>query len=395
MIIQIHGAGFYNYGAWLMLEIVVSELSSRLSDIGPIEFCSLPSPGTTYEIASTYKLKTVLPQTWRRNPLKYLTAPTFERLIPNELQRILGIVPRNKVDVVIDISGYAFGDHWGPDISRICGRRFRFLHDRGKPIIMLPQMMGPFENEKVRRETKKLLACTDHVYLRDESSLSAVNEIIDDPAKVSLAPDITIFSSGEMVEPRPPFACLIPNERMLDQGVKKWGSRYLQLLTQAGQRLLALDRDVVLLSHAPGGGDLAIAQQLAERLDSQRVEVVTNVTPKRAKGIISKADLVVGSRFHALVAALSSGVPAIAIGWTHKYSHLLSDFGIPGLNFDPNQTNDELLDLIRECVDNTRNATIRQTLLQSKKPMAPSNDQMWQDVASHLQHYRNSDRWQR
>ncbi len=395
MMIQIHGAGFYNYGAWLMLETVISELSSRLSNLGPIEFCSLPSLGTTYEIASTYRLKTVLPQTWRRNPFKYLAAPTFERLIPDDLQRILGIVPRNKVDVMIDISGYAFGDHWGSNISRICGRRFRFLHNRGKPVIMLPQMMGPFENEKVKRETRNFLPCIDHVYVRDQSSLYALREIIDDPAKVSLAPDITIFSSGEMVEPRPPFACLIPNERMFDQGAKKWGTRYLPLLTQAGERLLGLDRDIVLLSHAPGGGDLAIVQQLAERLDSPRVEVVANVTPKRAKGIISKADLVVGSRFHALVAALSSGVPAIAIGWAHKYSHLLLDFGIPQLNYGPDQTDQELLDLIEKCLDKTHNATIRQTLLQSKKQLASSNDQMWQDIASRLRHYRSNDKCQR
>lgn len=259
---------------------------------------------------------------------------------------------------------------------------------------MLPQMMGPFENKKVRRATKNLLACTDHIYVRDESSLSAVNAIIHDPAKVSLAPDITIFSPSEIIEPRPPFACLIPNERMLDKGAKKWGSRYLELLTQAGQKLLALDRDIVILCHTPSDGDLSIAQQLAEKLDSPRVQVVANVNPKLAKGIISKADLVVGSRFHALVAALSSGVPAIAIGWAHKYPHLLSDFGIPNLNFDPNQTDKELLDLIGKCVSKTHNETIRQTLLQSKMQMVPTYERMWQDVASRLRQYRNSDSWQ-
>ena len=390
MMIQIHGAGFYNYGAWLMLETVISELSTRLSNLEPIEFCALPNIGTTYEKATAYRLKTVLPQTWRRNPLKYFTAPVFEQLMPDELQRILGIVPRNKVDVLIDISGYAFGDHWGSAISRSCGRRFRYLSNRGKPVILLPQMMGPFENKKVKRETINFLPYIDHVYVRDQTSLSAVNELIDNPAKVSLAPDITIFSSSERVAPRPPFACLIPNERMLDKGVQKWGSRYLQLLINAGQRLLKLDRDIVLLCHAPGGDDLIMAQQLATKLNSSRVEVITNVTPKYAKGIISGADIVIGSRFHGLVAALSSGVPAIAIGWAHKYSHLLSDFGIPDLNFEPNQTDEDLLDLIEECTNKTHNDNIRHILLQSKKHMAASNEQMWKDVASRVQNYQAS-----
>ena len=38
-------------------------------------------------------------------------------------------------------------------------------------------------------------------------------------------------------------------------------------------------------------------------------------------------DLLLASRFHALVFGFSQGVPAAALGWSHKYEELFSLFG--------------------------------------------------------------------
>lgn len=51
--------------------------------------------------------------------------------------------------------------------------------------------------------------------------------------------------------------------------------------------------------------------------------------PVQLKGVLGTARPVVGSRFHALVGALSQGVPVLAIGWSHKYDELLRQFDCP------------------------------------------------------------------
>src|SRR5690606_22797023 len=64
-------------------------------------------------------------------------------------------------------------------------------------------------------------------------------------------------------------------------------------------------------------------------MDDPHVVAMTGVyTADDIKGAIANCDLVIGSRFHALIAALSQGIPAAALGWSHKYAELLQSFGL-------------------------------------------------------------------
>ena len=45
------------------------------------------------------------------------------------------------------------------------------------------------------------------------------------------------------------------------------------------------------------------------------------------KGEIAKCDILVSSRYHSCVAALSAGIPVLVIGWHYKYSELLERYG--------------------------------------------------------------------
>jgi polysaccharide pyruvyl transferase WcaK-like protein len=47
-----------------------------------------------------------------------------------------------------------------------------------------------------------------------------------------------------------------------------------------------------------------------------------------AQSIEGHMDLMIGSRFHSCVFALSAGIPAVALGWTHKYPELMALVGL-------------------------------------------------------------------
>jgi colanic acid/amylovoran biosynthesis protein len=54
------------------------------------------------------------------------------------------------------------------------------------------------------------------------------------------------------------------------------------------------------------------------------------------KRLIALCDMVVVSRFHAMVAALAAGVPPLVLGWSHKYTEVMNDFELAegAFNFD-------------------------------------------------------------
>jgi len=53
-------------------------------------------------------------------------------------------------------------------------------------------------------------------------------------------------------------------------------------------------------------------------------------TAAELKSVIGHADLLLGSRYHSIVAALSHRVPAVAVGWSHKYGELMASVGLEG-----------------------------------------------------------------
>jgi colanic acid/amylovoran biosynthesis protein len=96
------------------------------------------------------------------------------------------------------------------------------------------------------------------------------------------------------------------------------------------------------------------------------------------KAMIGQCDLVVGSRFHSLVAALSQGVPSVALGWAHKYVELLGDFGQEDLVIDRGHLSEqEFVDMVTGAWERREEsaATIRGHLPAVKKRVGEVFDQ--------------------
>ena len=83
-------------------------------------------------------------------------------------------------------------------------------------------------------------------------------------------------------------------------------------------------------------------ERIVNQVDGDNMISLTQYeySPQELKGIISTFHLFVASRYHSLVASMSSCVPSIAIGWNHKYSGLFEEFGVEEYSFEINNEMD-------------------------------------------------------
>ena len=230
MLFEIYGAGFGNKGAQLMLYTTVERL--RLYD-SSIEFAIVPKPGEKYQDYADLKLATLFPNImlypdwthrylYRSSLLRHVVMWPLSILLPNKAAQTLGLVKREHCDGLIDISGYAYGDGFPTARTKQMLSIIRGYRRRKKPVIVLPQMFGPFNNSNTASAFVECMKLVDQVYARDQISFECAQNLLGHDVNLELAPDITIFSANGPVlgvEGSKRYGCIVPNERMLDQGL--------------------------------------------------------------------------------------------------------------------------------------------------------------------------------
>ena len=398
MLVEIYGGGFENKGAQLMVSTVVNELSKRIDGI---EFCMAWRRDRSINDMLNSNCKPIFPShiyAGRRNgfPLYYKFANLVSCLIKEKHLTPYGLVNPRKCDAVIDISGFAFGDVWGPLKTIAFATVAKSYRKRNKPVIMLPQMLGPFKNQACNKAFKKLAQEVSVLYARDRVSEKHAAMFPELQGKLKKAADITIFADHSCHSEIPKIAdvFLIPNSHVLTKKTTDWSQdAYIGTFTSMYHKLENEGLDVKILVHDYIGLDENLAEKIALSIlptDSQSI-IYKNSNPQQLKQAISQCKFIVGSRFHGLVAALANDVPTIAIGWGHKYTELLHDFGQDEFNIESSSESEKLLnDLLPRMIDNkTRNDAISK-MQKCKDLLRDSNETMWDDVVKRLHFGKHS-----
>jgi len=301
-------------------------------------------------------------------------------LMPAKVRRTVGFWSRSDVDVVLDASGFGYGDYWG--LEKLKRRLVRLGTNwrKGKRVlIVMPQALGPFEKPGMADAAKTAFKNADLVFVRDRSSKGFVDKLGPLGPHVKSAPDFTNLLHPELparLEHMRGAALVISNEKVVGNDAAKRAT-YIDYLVLACETLKAAGQRVVLLVHE-GAGDRRIADEVNARLSSQ-AEVLDEKSPLVTKAVIGVANVIVSSRFHGLISALSAAVPALACGWSHKYAELMSDYGCPEFNVDLNDKaswQPKLDDLIAAGAS----PEYRRKLAQAGDAQRALSEGMWGDV---------------
>ncbi len=307
-LIEIAGVWLPNKGAELMAHTVVTQLGSRLPGA---RFCSRAQGPDAHR-----RSMGIEPITARRS--HQIAARLFRAFYGGAKDN--GQLPG--VTHVIDISGYAYGDHWGVQKAR--NRAGAYLR-AGLPLYMLPQAFGPFEDTKLSNEMLRIVTDARRISARDAESLAHL-EALGVGRALPRFPDITFsldVSDRPVAMPEQPFSALVLNRKSIGAGIDEAG--LLSLYAEAAKILKANRLPPIIVLHEPQA-DRIISEQLAEIAG---LEIVCLDDARDIKALVGSAELVVTGRFHGLVNGLSAAVPSFAVSWSHKYQELLGEFGCP------------------------------------------------------------------
>jgi len=391
MTIEIHGAGFRNKGAELMLRTAIAEIRKRLPEA---EFAIDPTVGS-YSERAKLRLRQIMPPRWWMGSRRFRVGLMAQRALSpiltsaplRQFTDMYGGVALSEIDALVDVSGFAFTDQWGTAPILDFTRLAQAYQKDGKPVMMLPQGFGPFDKPASRNAMENLIGLIDQAYARDDISLRHIRSAASEPQGIKKAPDITLFYP-EVIESIQPaedasYSCIIPNVRMLDQGKDEWGDRYEDILRCVGNLLHSSGERVYFLIHDTSGKDEEIAHRVGRAMKSTP-EIVQKEDPIALKNFVAESRLVATSRYHGAVASFSKAVPSVCLGWAHKYEMLYKDFGCPSHMIYPDTTIDNVKEELKLLMDSDTNNQIRRDIFRALTKMRDDNTSMWDDVSNRL-----------
>jgi colanic acid/amylovoran biosynthesis protein len=127
-----------------------------------------------------------------------------------------------------------------------------------------------------------------------------------------------------------------------------------EIAAMLDQIIDSLDISVLFVGHVTGPSeqkdDRLTAKRVHQAMKNQKKAFVLNgnYRPDELKGVIARCDVFIGARMHSNIAALSTTVPTLAIGYSHKTQGIMSSAGMSKYvyNIDNLDTNKIYKDLV-------------------------------------------------
>lgn len=234
-------------------------------------------------------------------------------------------------DVVLDTgAGDSFADIYGAKrMAALVGMQ-RLSRALSVPHLLAPQTIGPFDRGWARAAARRSIArYVDVVFARD--SLSAAYARSLGAGDVRDSTDV-VFALSKKESVDTDFDVLFNVSGLLWESSAHVDSRGYQAVVRTTlDRLLADGRRVTLLPHVLDSeyadNDVPTSERLADEY-SGRVDLVVPETLDDARGLIARSRVVVASRMHAALNAISQSIPAVPLAYSRKFAPLLQDLGI-------------------------------------------------------------------
>lgn len=231
-------------------------------------------------------------------------------------------------DLVIDTrSGDSFSDIYGLHRLAVMCSVAELAGQAGVPVVLGPQTIGPFNTRRGRMLARRSLRRAALVMARDADSADQARQL-GRPVDV-LSTDV-VFALPQVPVARTRDVVLGISGLLWHPNPHVDHTRYRDIMTRLHSDLLASGRRVSLLAHVLDSpttdNDVPAVREFATRAAPDS-EVIIPADLDEVRAAVASAQVVIASRMHACLNALSVGTPAIPLAYSKKFDPLFGGLG--------------------------------------------------------------------
>lgn len=279
-------------------------------------------------------------------------------------------------DILLDIGGITFSDdrEWKGRVLSVGWILPAMATDT--PVVKLSQAMGPFRRMITKICGKKILNYSSVIIARGKQSENHVKNIIPNHKGVFCCDDLAFLleKSDDLLTteylqqknlPLNKFVGISPSA-VIYRKAKARGiaNDYLKVLRDIIVHIKKeYNMQIVMVPHAwpqsgKGEEDLEICCKIRDLLeDTTNVYIVEDdLDCNMLKSIIGRSHYFIASRFHSMIAALSTNTPTMVMGWGHKYKEIMNRVCAGNLCIDFSQTDASVLIALVDDLHHKRNS---------------------------------------
>lgn len=289
------------------------------------------------------------------------------RMLMNPLTLKRDIDVFRKSDYIFDIGqGDSFSDIYGKRRFKLIDRVHKVARFFRKPYCLLPQTIGPFENDLIKKQAIKSIGKSNLVMARDKQSLDYVKNNVSQQANIQEFLDVAFFMpykkktfSNEFIHVGLNISSLLWHGGYTKNNQFGLSVDYPQLIRDTIHYFLSIPNiKLHLIPHVVSNdyhveNDYAVSYDLIEEYNHDNLILSPLfLTPIQAKNYIAGMDFFAGARMHATIAAFSSEVPVYPMAYSRKFNGLFEDTLAYSYMGDMKaQTNDEILTEIKDAFE--------------------------------------------
>lgn len=247
----------------------------------------------------------------------------------------IGFLQLAKLDLVLDVAGvgYIDGREKFLPYNVLTSLPFSLV---GVPYFKLSQAIGPIGSWANRFCARLALSRVTRVFARGSMTAKHLEEAFPRATNLDRAADLAfLLNPSRVIAPvasRPRRMGIVASSLVMSKN-----DGYVAVLSKVCLSLLEAGWEVVLIAHSWRAGSERLRNNDVPALDAivasdARLQGLRRVgeglDAAALKSEIGACRVVLTSRFHGMIASLSTATPVLVAGWSHKYREVMELFGL-------------------------------------------------------------------